>query len=104
MKIPDWLLLVLWRSMIGEVYPDIRAVAVSLSDERQLTIRYYLDREPTDFDWESLEVVATNLSAQVGLDKIAHVELECQFSDQPLGKLDFMDGVVYSRREYDMPA
>lgn len=94
----------MWRALIGEVYPNVRAVAIALSDSGNLLIRYYLDREPTDFDWESLEVVATNLSAQVGLDKIAHVELECQFSDQPLGKLDFMDGMVYSRREYDMPA
>lgn len=94
----------MWRALIGEVYPNVRAVAIALSASGNLLIRYYLDREPTDFDWESLEVVATNLSAQVGLDKIAQVELECQFSDQPLGKLDFMDGVVYSRREYDMPA
>jgi hypothetical protein len=101
-SIPDWLILCAWRALIGEIYPSIRAVAISLSDDKTLTIRYYIDRESTAFDLESLEVVATNISASIGLDKIAHVELECKFELEPIGKLDCLDGFIYCRREYDL--
>lgn len=100
--IPDWLILCVWRALIGEIYPSIRAVALSLADDRALTIRYYVDREPTEFDLESLEIVATNISASIGLDKIAHVELECRFELKPIGRLDSLDGFIYCRREYDL--
>ena len=75
--LPDWLVLCVWRALIGEIYPAIRAIAISLSDDRKLLIRYYLDRPPTDFDWESLEVVATNISASIGQEKISHIDLDC---------------------------
>ena len=101
-SIPDWLILSIWRALIGEIYSSIRAIAISLEEnDRTLTIRYYIDREPTEFDLESLEVVATNISASIGLDKVAHIELECRFELEPIGKLDCLDGFVYCRREYD---
>ncbi len=100
--IPDWLFLYIWRALIGEIYSSIRAVAVSLSENNSLIIRYYLDREPLDFDYESMEVVATNISSLVGLDKISCIELECEYAVEPIGKLECLDGFVYSRREYDM--
>lgn len=104
MNLPDWLLLMMWRALIGEVYPNVRAIAIALSDTGNLRIRYYLDRRPTDFDWESIEVVATNFSSQIGTEKIFHTELECVFSESPIGTLDSLGGIVYSRREYDMSA
>jgi len=100
--IPDWLLLCIWRALIGEIYSSIRAVAISFSENNILVVRYYLDREPLDFDCESMEVVATNISSLVGLNKISRVELECEYADKPIGELDCLDGFVYSRREYDM--
>ena len=36
---PDWLVLCVWRALMGEVYPAIRAIAISLSDDRELLIR-----------------------------------------------------------------
>ena len=36
---PDWLVLCVWRALMGEVYPAIRAIANSLSDDRELLIR-----------------------------------------------------------------
>lgn len=75
----DWLVLCVWRALIGEIYPAIRAIALSLADDRTLLICYYLDRQPTDFDWESLEVVATNILASIGQEKILRIDLECKF-------------------------
>lgn len=100
--LPDWLLLCVWRALIGEIYPAIRAISLSLRNDRTLLICYYLDRQPTDFDWESLEVVATNISASTGQDKIAHIDLECKFETDSIGSLERFGGFVYCRREYDL--
>lgn len=101
-SLPDWLVLGVWRSLLGEIYPAIRAVAVSSANDRTLRICYYLDRQPTDFDWESLEVVATNFSASIGQEKVSHIDLDCKFSMGPIGHLDYLDGFIYCRREYDL--
>ena len=100
--LPDWLIVCVWRALLGEIYPSIRAIALGLSAERTLTIRYYLDRAPIDIDEESLEVVATNISASIGLDKIAHIEIDSQFIMEPIRMLDCLDGFIYCRREYDL--
>ncbi|GHU24766.1 hypothetical protein AGMMS50243_28280 [Betaproteobacteria bacterium] len=65
-------------------------------------IRYYMDRTPTEMDYESMEIVATNISASIGLDAISHIDLDCQYATDPIGKLDQLDGLVYGRREYDI--
>lgn len=101
-SIPDWLLLCVWRALLGEIYSSIRGIAISFSENNILIMRYYLDREPLDFDHESMEVVATNISSLVGLEKIACIELECEHASESIGKLNCLDGFVYCRREYDM--
>lgn len=101
-SIPDWLLLCIWRALLGEIYSAIRGIAISLSSDNILTVRYYMDRDPLDFDHESMEVVATNISSLVGLDKVSRIELECEHAFGPIGRLDCLDGFVYCRREYDM--
>ncbi|WP_378993897.1 colicin [Paraherbaspirillum soli] len=101
-NLPDWLIVCVWRALLGEIYPSIRAVAIALSDNRILTIRYYLDRIPLDMDHESIEVVATNISASISLDMIAHIEVDCQYSSSSFGALDCLDGFIYCRREYDL--
>ena len=100
--LPDWLVLTIWRALLGEIYPSIRAIAVTFDEGNHLLIRYYLNRAPIDFDYESLEIVATNISASAGTSMIAHIEIECQFSTHPVGVLDALDGFIFVRREYDL--
>ena len=103
-RLPDWIIVCVWRALLGEIYPSIRAIAVALSENRTLLIRYYMDRAPTEMDDESMEIVATNISASVGFgDSISHIDLDCQYATGPLGDLDCLDGFIYCRREYDMP-
>lgn len=99
---PDWLVLCVWRALMGEIYPAIRAIALSLSDDRTLFICYYRDRHSKEFDWDSIEVVATNISASIGEEKINHIDIECKFSLDPIVSLDCFDGFAYCRREYDL--
>lgn len=100
-QVPDWLMLAVWRALLGEVYPSIRAIALRFDEDGCLLIRYYLDREPIEMDDESLETVATNLSAATGRGQVARIELDRKFAIDRLGSLDELDGFVYCRREYD---
>jgi hypothetical protein len=99
-SLPTWLILWIWQGLLGEVYSSIRAIAVSFSDAKCLRIRYYLDREPTDFDRESLACVVTViLSNASSNDQIRSVKEECEFSALPISQLDSLDGFVFARRE-----
>lgn len=100
--VPDWLVLAVWRALLGEIYPSIRAIAVKFDEDSCLLIRYYLDREPIEMDEESLEVVATNVSASTGQQLVARIEIDCQFARVPFGALDALDCFIYCRREYDL--
>ncbi len=100
--LPDWLVLLVWRSLLGEIYPSIRAIAIGIDEDRCLLIRYYLDREPNEMDEESLEVVATNVDAGIGQQSIARIDIDCQFTDAAFGALDALDGFIYCRREYEL--
>jgi hypothetical protein len=101
-RLPDWLVVSIWRALLGEIYPHIRAIAVGLSPEKVLILRYYLDREPVDFDSESISVVAINVSSSLPLDLVGRIDVDCQYSSLPFGKLDCLDGLIYCRREYDL--
>jgi hypothetical protein len=98
--LPDWLRLWFQSALIGEIYPAMRAIAVGFSDARALTVRVYLDREPTEDDEESLScVLGVLLSNTSSNDEITSVVEECMFSELRLGELDPLDGFVYVRRE-----
>lgn len=102
-KLPEWLILWIWRSLLGEIYPNVRAIAVSFTSTRELTLRYYLDRSPTDFDFESIGSVMANILASTSSEgDIAEAKEECECSTKPLGELDVLDGLVYARREYEL--
>lgn len=102
-NLPDWLILWIWRALLGEIYPNIRAIAASFSGGDELIIRYYLDRQPTDFDFESLGYVMTYvLSAAPSNEVIKSVKEECEYSAASFGELEVLDGLVYARREYDI--
>ena len=98
-KIPDWLKLALSDGLIGEIYPAIRAVAVQLNDQ-ELIIRYYLDRAPEEFDFDSLKTVCTNLYSATS-EKVPQIKIEATHGVGPWKDEDALDGFVYVRREYE---
>lgn len=102
LKLEDWLVGCFRVALLGEIYPEIRAIAVSFNENRVLLIRYYLDRIPVEFDNESIEVVATNLDATMPEGTLHHINVECIFFDDVVNQMDALDGFVYARREYEM--
>ncbi len=101
MQLPDWLVLWVWQALIGEISPEIRAIALRYDADRNLLLRYYFDREPTENDVEGIECVITNIFAHTSSDeKIKNIEEEAFFSKERMADLDVLDGLVYARREY----
>lgn len=99
-KIPEWLMHGIRVALLGEIYPQIRAIAVRYTLDKTLLIRYYLDREPTEMDYESISMVETEIFAGAGRQNIEKSELECVYSTARLGSLDCLDGFIYARKEY----
>ncbi len=102
-QIPDWLCDYLRIAFLGEIYSNIRAIAIACNNkEDEIVIRYYLDREPSDYDYESIEVVATNLDALLPI-KLKKLDIECvQYKDESFNNIDPLSGFFYARREYDL--
>lgn len=101
--LPDWLRLWFQSALIAETYPNLRAVAIGFSNDRVLTVRYYLDREPNDFDEDSIQsVVSEVLSNTSHSDEIVAAVEECKYSTNPLSEIDRLNGLVYARREYGL--
>lgn len=101
-RLPDWLRLWFQAALLGEIYPFIRAIAVGFSDSRALTLRAYLDREPTEEDHENMNCALTEIFANTSSnEEITSATEECEFSGRRIDELDPLDGFVYARREYD---
>ncbi|MCA6221842.1 hypothetical protein [Photorhabdus antumapuensis] len=100
--IPDELFIWVSKALLGEIYSAIRAIAVGFNnEERILTLRYYLDRAPTEEDYESLDIVITNILAHTSSNEdIRSVNDEAVFSTKPFKDLDSLSGFIYVRREY----
>ena len=95
--------LYLWvfGALVTEIYPEIRAIAIRFSETNELLLRYYLDREPIEFDYDSIDMVMSEILANTSSAKdITHYEIECIFTEEDMKELDRLDLFVYARREY----
>ncbi|MDE1131606.1 MAG: hypothetical protein OSA49_08590 [Ascidiaceihabitans sp.] len=99
-NLPDWLTAAMRVALLGEIYPNIRAIAVGLGDSDDVLLRYYIDRIPTEFDTESIEVVATNLDATLEEGRLKKLDVECIHSTALLRDIEPLNGFIYARREY----
>ncbi|UOY08650.1 hypothetical protein L0P88_08865 [Muricauda sp. SCSIO 64092] len=89
-------------SLLGEIYPEIRAIAYAYhSEEKKFLIRYYLNREPTEDDYESVSEVMAEFISNFKHSEFDILKEECRFSNLPKSKLDPLDGFVYSKKRRD---
>lgn len=83
------------RALLGMIYPAIRKIVFGVRG-LHLTLRVYLDRLPTEDDFEVARAITTEVLAACGFEDTFE---ECVFSLEPQASLDPLDGVVYARRE-----
>ncbi|BDR54545.1 hypothetical protein KIMH_06560 [Bombiscardovia apis] len=41
-NLPDWLIICVWRALLGEIYPNIRAIALKYSQDSKILINKIL--------------------------------------------------------------
>jgi hypothetical protein len=94
------ILLAMQHSLIGEIYPSIRAVVTRYNSlKKAFTIRYYLDSEPTSKDFENVSSVMSEFISHFKHSDFDDLYEECIFCMEPQSDLDLLDGFVYSRKE-----
>ncbi|MCF2500432.1 MULTISPECIES: hypothetical protein [Dyadobacter] len=84
------------RALLGEIYPSIRGIAVGYEGDVKFKIIYYLDREPSEEDYENISDVAGQVLADINFSKVEEL---CIYTKEPFSKLDCMEAWVYIRRE-----
>ena len=83
------------RAILGEIYVEIRAIAIGF-DSKKLTVICYLDRIPIEDDYENLSNIVGQIVADIDFET---VEEKCVFSQDLLSKLDSLDSFIYARKE-----
>lgn len=96
----EQILLSLQSALLGEIYNSIRAIVFKYeANNRYFLLRYYLDREPNDDDFENVEIVITEFISNFKFTDFNKTKAECKHTTLPLSHLDIMDGIVYCRKE-----
>lgn len=85
------------RALLGMIYAEIRAIAVGLPKRDKLKVIVYLDREPSEFDYENLSDITGEILADI--PEISNIEEVCVFTKEPINTLDILDFLVYRRKE-----
>ena len=98
-KIPDWLRASVQRALLGEITPNVRMIAGSISGDSSFVLKYYYENEPTDDDLDNVSTIGANIDASLGTKTFKSMSDECAFSNEPFGTLDTLDGVFYARKE-----
>lgn len=103
--IPLWLRQDFWSVLTaGEIYPQIRAIAVRYDKVNgYVCARFYFDRTPTEFDFDSVDIILTLLAAKYPEGhEVKKITEECVLSIDPIKDPEALGGFVYTRREYEV--
>jgi hypothetical protein len=101
-EIPIWLRLWMQQALIGAVYPSLRGVAVGYYDDRSVTIRYYIDRPPSDFDHEVIDILCSEVLSNTSSNaELPALRTEVIFSEDIQSELPPLSGFVFKRMEGD---
>lgn len=84
------------RALWGMIYPSIRAIAVGIENDQKLKVIYYLDRQPTNEDYENISEVTGEVCADINFEDVEEI---CTFSNDLISKLDNLSSWVYIRKE-----
>ena len=85
------------RALLGNIYPNIRAIAVGYDGIKMLKIASYLDRIPEMEDYDGISDIAGEIMGDI---EFVEVDEKCVFTTEPISKLDHLDFWAYIRKEW----
>ncbi len=92
--------LALQIALLGEIYSAIRAIVFSYKPKKKsFLLRFYLDREVTEEDYENVGIVMTEFISNFNYLEFDELLEECHYSKLPISKLEPLDGFVYCKKE-----
>jgi hypothetical protein len=94
---PDEVIVWALTSLIGEIGPNMRMIALGY-EPQNVTFRFYMSREPNEDDKEAAEIVCVNFESGHPT-RLNSLNVEFVVTDEPFGKLDPLDFVLFCRRE-----
>ncbi|WP_274628468.1 hypothetical protein [Arvimicrobium flavum] len=99
-EIPGWLRIWMQGVLLRNVYPALRAVAVGYYDDRTVTLRFYVDRSPVEFDHWVMEVICGELLSNTSTNaEMPALRDEIVFSTRDQNELEALSGFVFMRME-----
>ena len=94
---PDEVIVWALISINGEIGPNMRMIAFGY-EPQYVTFRFYMSRDPDEDDIEAAEIVCVNFESGYST-KLESLNVEFVVTDEPVGKLDPLDFILFSRRE-----
>ena len=94
-------------ALVGEIYPEIVMIGVRWNKNKgEFTLRYYIDREPTEYDYESISVVSANFYAHLNEFEDKNIKKyveQCVYytKGDKIPDDHFEFGLLYGRRNYE---
>ena len=83
------------RAILGMKIPSIRGIGISLNHNKTLNVVCYLDRQPTERDYEDLSDIVGEVVADMDIKKVKE---SCIYSNDKLGDDIIHDAWVYLRK------
>ena len=88
--------LTIFTAFLGNIERNIRALAYDFTDSK-MTIYGYLDNEPDEDDYESIDIAITEIISSYSNFTSQNIILTK--SQEPVGKLPFYKGWIFVRKE-----
>jgi hypothetical protein len=85
------------RALLGSITPNIRAISVAWDQLKSFSIRVYYDTHPTEDDLEQMEIVASEVLADIPFERM--LPIEAIYDIRPQQELENLMVMVYSRKE-----
>lgn len=87
-------------ALTGNEVPMLRGLSYEyLPDEKAINIVYYVDREPSEDDFDELGEICGGFLSQFADDEFSTIQEDCVLATMPMEQLMRFENIVYTRKE-----
>lgn len=96
------------KALVGEIYPQIDLIGIRWVEEKaEFSLRFYVDREPEEYDYESIGMVSTEFFSIVTGEEMDGIKTyKEEVVKKPSAYAEIADHaefeIVYGRRNYKL--